>query len=182
MRPKRIPLLAELFPSANFVVVLRDIIPSALSLLRGRQDQLGSFDSWLSIRPRGFTARAGESPEREVVRQMTGIREDLAEDCALIGPERCILVHYEHFLQRPQETMTRLQEVLAARGLTLERTGTLPATLSRRKPRTNLTEARSAKIREIAEEVSARTHVRFTDVPSACCETCLETGKEQVRS
>jgi hypothetical protein len=130
---QRLPVLAELFPTAVFPVVVRDPLEVALSLLRGRIERHGSETTWLSVRPRNGSPVPNESPSAEVARQVKGLHEDLLEDMHAIGPDRFFVVSYDCLTREPRVCLERAASLLLGHGVPLEAVGSLPARFERPK-------------------------------------------------
>lgn len=122
----RIVPLARLFPEAVFIIVVRNPVDVAVSLLRGRSELTGKNTEWLSVRPRNYEALAVMSPVAQVCGQIAGILGDLADDMATIGADRFIAVEYEHFAEAPRSLTEVIAEFLSKRGVTLRHRFKLP--------------------------------------------------------
>lgn len=107
---QRIRMLAELFPNAMFLVVVRDPVQVAVSVLRGRLEQRGDSESWFSIKPRSFSQHEGESPGASVVLQIKGLLDDLAEDITVLDATRVRVLEYERFCVGPSAVLRAVSE------------------------------------------------------------------------
>ncbi len=130
----RVGLLASLFPSARFLVVVRDPTRVARSLLKGRSDMAGGVDQWFSIKPRNFERLAQEPPAAQVAGQIVGLLEDLARDSQAVGGDRFALVSYETLCRDPNGFIDHLIEFLGAGDGGFRRRATLPGEFRSRAP------------------------------------------------
>lgn len=124
----RVRALADLFPSAVFVVIVRNPIDTAISLLRGRAEVTGSERKWLSVRPRNYAQLTDLPPDEQVCAQIDGILKDLRDDMVHVGTHRFVAIHYETFTRSPPESIEKLAQFLSERNVPLESTGSLPST------------------------------------------------------
>lgn len=151
---QRLRVLADLFPSAVFLLVLRNPRDVALSLLRGRMEMYGDPRAWFSIRPRSFPAREELTPETEVVYQIQGLVTDLQEDIRTIGPERFMVIRYETFCQALSSCMQQLTDFLISHGIPVRQRQEPPAAFPLSHGRTNtLSPAQIATLTECLAEV-----------------------------
>jgi hypothetical protein len=116
----RIIPLGRLFPEAVFIIVVRNPVDVAVSLLRGRSEVIGRNTGWLSVRPRNYDALATMPPVAQVCGQVAGILDDLADDMTAIGADRFIAVEYEHFVEAPRRLTEDIAEFLSMRGVSLQ--------------------------------------------------------------
>jgi hypothetical protein len=151
---QRLHVLAELFPSAVFLLVLRHPRDVALSLLRGRIEMYGDPRVWLSIRPRSFPTGEALSPEAEVVYQIQGLITDLREDISMIGPERFMVIHYETFCQVLPRCLQQLADFLLNHDILVRQQQESPVGFPLRRGRTDiLSPAQVAALTQYVAEV-----------------------------
>jgi hypothetical protein len=110
---QRVRLLAEMFPSARFLIVVRDPFAVARSLLLGRAALAGGFSEWFSIKPRDYESFRDAAPTVQVARQVSGLVRDLAADLRADGRERFAVVAYEDFCRDPARLTTDLESFMA---------------------------------------------------------------------
>ncbi len=117
----RVRLLAELFPDAMFLIVLRRPIDVATSLLIGRRDLAGGVGSWFSIKPRDYESFRNAEPVVQIARQVGGLVRDLADDIAVVGASRFSIVSYEDFCREPRGFLDDLSRFLGPAAQVFER-------------------------------------------------------------
>lgn len=104
----RVPLLAEAFPEARFVHLVRDGRAVAASLLKvdwWMDDVLW----WSGCSPRQWMAEGGDEPTlaAEVwVRELEAIEQGLAG----LPPGRVLTIHFEQLIRAPEETLISVAE------------------------------------------------------------------------
>ncbi len=118
----RIPALMEAFPEACFVVVHRDPVDIAQSILVARQKTLGSKDSWWGLPPKGIdeldTRPYWEQVVGQVILTYRQIEADRRE-----APGRFFDVDYAGFCVSPQVVLDRLSLFWTDRGIHVQETG-----------------------------------------------------------
>lgn len=119
-------VLAELFPTSIFLVLLRGPFGVALSLLRARQELYGDLGTWYLEKPRTYPFSDNASPEEQVVGQIWGIVEDIRMDMESIGTERFATLHYEDLCQDPVGLLSGVQLFLEKKGIPLLHRQELP--------------------------------------------------------
>ena len=118
----RIPALHRVLPAAVFIVVERDPLYTAQSLLRGRRQRFGDAPGPWSILPREMVAMSDLPPLEYVANQILYTHCAIEQARAQLGGERFFTVRYEDFCGDPAGTLERLDEFCEARGIELTRT------------------------------------------------------------
>jgi len=97
----RIPVLNASFPDPHFLVVGRDRMDVALSLLRVRLDTLGSYDAWTSVKPPTYDSLRALDPVEQIVGQIAGLERRMDDDLAAVDAGRVHRVDYDSFCRAP---------------------------------------------------------------------------------
>jgi len=101
----RLDALAHIFPEARFLIVERDIVDVALSVLRGRiqapQAPAGP-QAWWSVRPPGIDRLIGLPVPEQIAGQLFALNERMNADLAHLPRQRVLRVRYEDFCSRPE--------------------------------------------------------------------------------
>ncbi len=142
----RARMLAELFPQAKFLAVVRNPGDVAASLMKGRIEVAGGADQWFSIKPRDYDELSDQPPEVQVAGQVAGLLRDLAADAEAIGCERFAAVSYEDFCAAPARFIDELAAFLGGRTNGFERRGTAPDSFALRSHPTDGTGALAAAV------------------------------------
>jgi hypothetical protein len=117
-----IALLGRTLPEARFVVVRRDPVYVAQSLLIARQQIQGDKSRRWGLRSRDQAADQGPLGYVDsVCLQIADIERRITEGCATLAPDRVVPVGYERFCERPGDTIGAIAD--RALGITLETSG-----------------------------------------------------------
>lgn len=124
----RLEPIVEYIPEAILIVVERDVLSNAESVLRGRHDALGSYDQWWSVPPPNVDELSSLPPVVQVVGQIKSIHELINRDVTRLGIEsRVFKVQYEEFCQDVHGTLARLNKFMARHGVELKPRFEVPA-------------------------------------------------------
>jgi len=123
----RVEPIAEALPEALFVVIERDLLDNARSLLAGRLDRFGDYSAWWSAEPPGIERLRGLAPQEQVVEQIRGVESTVAAARQAVGEDRFFDVRYERLCAEPETVLQELAAFCAARRTPLRVRGVLPA-------------------------------------------------------
>jgi hypothetical protein len=123
----RIAGIVEALPEALFLVVERDLVGTAASLLAGRIRRRGSAEGWVGTVPREIESLRGRPAWEQVVDQTFFLRRQIESDRARFGVERFHTVRYERLCADPRAEMASVLGFLARHGLVLAPRQELPA-------------------------------------------------------
>ena len=98
----RIDALESVFPDVHWLVVERDRVDVALSILRARIATAGDARAWFSVRPDDYDAIVDLDPVEQIARQVEGVARRLGEDLARVDPARVHRVDYAAFCGHPE--------------------------------------------------------------------------------
>jgi hypothetical protein len=113
---QNIPELAERFPNAIFVDVVREPVFNIQSGLEARIRQHGDITEWYSFRIREYDELSEMDPLESVAGQIAAIRRSIDSGLASIPDERKVQVSYEAFCHDPQPYLEKLAAALEALG------------------------------------------------------------------
>ncbi len=105
----RILPLSQIFPQAIFLVVERDLQAVALSVLRGRYQNLNNVNEWWSVRPPDYDQIKDLEPAAQVAQQVISLKQRLDHDLKQIEPARVLKIDYQDFCTEPENLITQLQ-------------------------------------------------------------------------
>ena len=91
----RIQALKEILPDAKYIVVLRDPLYTAQSLLQGMRKNKHPENKVWSIHPRNYKELEKLDPHEMVVKQVNQIERQIAEDLRSVPKENILYVEYE---------------------------------------------------------------------------------------
>lgn len=123
----RMDAIAAALPEALFVAIHRDLAANARSLLDGRLQVAGSYDTWWSVEPPGIERLLQLPAHEQVVEQVRALDALVAEVEASIGPDRVLHLAYEDLCADPQAELERIAAFAAAHGFVLGERGKVPA-------------------------------------------------------
>jgi hypothetical protein len=124
----RIGALVDLFPSARFVHVRRELPETVISLVEARRQHGVELGRWWSAAPPQHLGRPFESELEQAVATVAGIDAYVAAALADSPSERWTRVEYERFCARPDEVVAWVEASYAREGVRLlRRPGERPA-------------------------------------------------------
>jgi Sulfotransferase family len=127
----RVGPIADALPEAVFVVVRRDLLETAHSLLEARMRIHGRYDRWWSAEPAGFERMCRLPPEQQVIEQVLGVYAAIDAERELAGSARFVDVHYDELCERPAAVLDQISAHAESRGLRLRRRADPPARFAR---------------------------------------------------
>ena len=148
----RLEPLFDTLPESLFIVVKRDLIDTASSLLRGRIQLFGDLDHWLSVEPPNITELRKLPPHEQVVEQVRGIYKLIDTNKKRIGPERFIEVAYKDLCKDTYATMIRIEDFLKVHGMHVDRRAEIPAEFDQSTKKTGIDSDLYRKMTRYVEE------------------------------
>ena len=97
----RVAPLGTALPEALFVVIHRDLVANAASLLAGRFQRTGDYGRWWSAEPPEIDRLRALPPHEQVVEQIRAIDALIHADAERLGHERFHDVAYESLCADP---------------------------------------------------------------------------------
>ena len=105
----RVENILKVFPNAKFVVIKRDVLYTAQSILLARESLLNSRDKWVSIKPKGYERIISrEDPYAQVVWQINEIEDQMRRDLISCNAEH-VEVNYRQVCEQPAEIIQTLK-------------------------------------------------------------------------
>jgi len=114
--PLQTLFLAELFPTAFFLYIRRDLKDVARSFWRHRERYQGSPDGWYFIKPSGWQAVQGAALPEKIAVQLEWTQRALQEQFQILPAERQIVLSYENLCVDPESSLRRIKEALSKWG------------------------------------------------------------------
>jgi hypothetical protein len=128
----RVAPLGTALPEALFVVIHRDLVANAASLLAGRLRRSGDYARWWSAEPPGIDRLRGLPAHEQVVEQIREIDALVRADAGLLGPERFHDLTYEGVCEDTHGALEGIREFAAGHGVELRPRGEVPASFEPR--------------------------------------------------
>lgn len=122
----RIAPILEAVPEAVFLVIRRDPILTAASILQGRIDLYGDPDVWLGLPPREIDEIRARPNWEQAVDQMFFIYQQIDEDRKRFGVERFLDIEYLQLCKDVRLEMKRITQFLEGHSLVLRWKQELP--------------------------------------------------------
>jgi hypothetical protein len=127
----RLEPIAAALPEALFLVIERDLLDNARSLLASRMRRSGGYAEWWSAEPPGIERLRALPPEQQVVEQVRGIAAAIASARERIDADRFLNLRYESLCDDPAATTAAIDEFCALNGTHLKPRGEIPARFDR---------------------------------------------------
>lgn len=149
----RIEPIAWFLPEALYVVIERDWVDNATSILVSRKKALGGYDRWWSIPPPNVDELVGLSPAQQVVGQIRSIHNLVNCDIERLGLEdRTFRIRYEEFCIDVPGTLERFRLFLVKNGINLQQQFEVPQAFDTKRN----SELPSALYEEVVAEVGVK--------------------------
>jgi hypothetical protein len=126
----RLRPLAAVLPEAVFLVIRREILHNAQSLLLTRQHIHGDISKWWSMEPPNIEELCSLEPEAQVVKQIHSIYDLIDRDAEVIGKHRFLAVQYEEFCRDVYEVTNCVRDFLSRHGIKVKIRGEVPASFN----------------------------------------------------
>ncbi len=127
----RLEPISAAVPEALFLVIERDLLDNARSLLASRMRRSGSYAEWWSAEPPGIERLRTLPAEQQVVGQIRGISAAIAAARETIGADRFLDVTYESLCDDPAGTTAAIETFCALRGTDIKVQADLPIRFDR---------------------------------------------------
>ena len=112
----RLQLIAKAIPEALFIIISRNLLDNAHSLLEGRQKRYGNYNYWWSAEPPEIEYLKQLPAHQQVVEQVRHLNALIENDKKLIGNDRFFYVKYENFCQNCHQVLHQLNKFLEFHG------------------------------------------------------------------
>ncbi len=123
----RLEPMAKYVPEAIYIVIERDWVDNAQSILNGRMDALGRYDQWWSVPPPEVEELIKLPPEQQAVRQIASIYQLIKNDINRLNiSERTFRIRYETLCDDVHGTLDRFQSFMKELGVELQRRFDVP--------------------------------------------------------
>jgi hypothetical protein len=116
-------------PESRFIVISRDELDNARSLLAGRRELGGSYEAWWSVEPPDSGSLRALPPHSQVVEQIRGIHAQIDCDLNRFGvPEsRVHRIRYESLCEDTDRCITNCEAFFARNSIHVNRLFTTPS-------------------------------------------------------
>jgi len=118
----RLEPISKYVPEALFIIIKREELYNAASILAGRMKALGTYDKWWSVPPPDVNKLKDKPPHEQVIGQIRSIYQEIervARD-GFIEQDRMLQIEYEHLCQDTAKTLQRIESFWAKHNLIVE--------------------------------------------------------------
>ena len=124
----RLEPISKYIPEALFIVIKRNEIDNAHSILEGRMKALGRYDLWWSVPLPDIEKLKLMEPAQQVIEQINGIYTliDNAVKGGSIDKKRILSIRYEDFCNDVGATLKIMERFLEGNNLSLKRRFSVP--------------------------------------------------------
>ncbi len=130
----RIQPIAKYLPESLFIIMERDEVDNAHSLLEVRHKVYQDYERWWSMEPPSYEELRKLPAHEQVVQQIRHIRSTIEKDLKIgnVDPLACFTLNYEELCRNPEEEMSRLDKFFRLNGYQVERRYSPPEPFQRR--------------------------------------------------
>lgn len=130
----RIQPIVKYIPESLFIVIVRDEVDNAHSLLEVRHKVYKDYQKWWSMEPPAIQELQKLPAHEQVVEQVRQIHSIIEKDLSHsnVDPSVCFLLKYEDLCNNPEREMNRLDEFFRVNGCQISRRCAPPEPFPRR--------------------------------------------------
>jgi hypothetical protein len=110
-----IETLIKIFPEALFIVIKRNLLNNAKSLLKGRLDINNDKNKWFSVPPKEYNSIKEKNCYRQVIEQVYYLNKQIDNDLREYT-NNCIYVTYEMLCNSTSKTIENIDNFLGLNG------------------------------------------------------------------
>ena len=110
----------QVLPKSCFVLVKRDPVQNAISLLQMRRKFLGSVEEWASLKPREFETLRREPDWRQVAGQVFFLERSFREQVSSVAGRNVLEVEYAALCADPSAVLNEVRALLAKNGCDID--------------------------------------------------------------
>lgn len=122
----RIGPIHHYVPESLFIVISRDVLPNAESILVCRRKRYGDDRSWWSVEPPNVSELKKLPPHQQVVGQIHEIYRVIDSYRPIIGANRFLDVTYEELCANTKSIQQRFEAFLGRHKVKIQRRAELP--------------------------------------------------------
>jgi LPS sulfotransferase NodH len=103
-------------PRTCFVLIHRDPVENALSILRMRRTYSGDENAWTSVKPREYPQLVGDSAVAQAAAQALLVERSYRRAFARVGGRNCLVLSYEAVCEDPRAALDSVAALLEGAG------------------------------------------------------------------
>ncbi len=127
----RLEPIARAMPEARFVVIQRDLLDHARSILVARLRANSEAQTWWSVEPPGWERLRELEPAEQVIGQVEAIHAEIERAREQIGADRFLDVTYEQLIDDVPSTLDSVGGFARTQGIALEPRAAVPSAFPR---------------------------------------------------
>ena len=148
----RLEPLIHALPEAIFLVMQRNLLDNAHSILCARKTIYHDYGSWWSLKPRSYPKLRILPAHVQVVEQIRAINDLIDQARNQFGDERFLDVQYETLCDNTHDELNSIERFLKNHGLTISHNAAVPASF----PHPSTCNISSRVYQQLQEYISAR--------------------------
>ena len=117
---QRLAVIRRAFPEALFLVMRRDPLFIAQSLLLTRESSARGRNAYWSVKPDNYDEIAALDAPEQIAEQIASIEARIEFDISRFYPGKSLEIHYEEFLADPQGVVTQAVDFAKKEGASVE--------------------------------------------------------------
>jgi len=117
----RLTPLNHYLDNPYFIVIKRNPLDNAHSLLEGRFKVYHNYNEWWSLKPPNYEKIKDLEPHEQVIGQIDGIYRNIEKKKEMIGKEKFLSVSYEELTTNPTKTLEDIGSQLEEKKVLLKR-------------------------------------------------------------
>ena len=124
----RLGAISKIVPEALYIVITRNEFYNACSILEGRMQALGCYDTWWSVPPSDVKKLKKLPPEEQAVQQIRGIQRDIntAIQDGSIDKKNILQIKYETFCTDVHGSMKNIESFFSNHNVQISRKFDVP--------------------------------------------------------
>lgn len=119
---QRLRALQQIFPKARIILIKRNALDNATSILKARKKDGILAHHWWSVRPKNFEELLLKEEEEMVKSQIYLIEKEILESLLLFPKNQVLTVEYEDFCHHPQKLLEQVKSDLQQNKTSLKTT------------------------------------------------------------
>jgi len=128
----RLGPIMKALPESAFIVVQRDRLETAHSILEARRKLFGTYDAWFSVEPPEIESLRDKPAHEQVAMQVQSVYR-LIEEGRAGAPERFLEIDYEDVCRDTHAALAGVAGFLESRGIKMSRRGEVPKSFETRR-------------------------------------------------
>jgi Sulfotransferase family len=124
--------LCQTLPRTVVVLIRREPLAVAQSLVRMRESLYGSREAWASVRPREYSWLKDEDYATQIAGQIFYVNRVIEEGCRFVPAQGLVEVTYDELCRSPRSFVDRVVEAVGLQGGEARVTSTPPTSFPRR--------------------------------------------------